>query len=212
MSDPYLILGVSRNSTDDQIREAYRELSKKYHPDFHQQSPLSDLAEEKMKELNQAYDEIMDLRRGNASYGNTGSSNQQSYTGQSSASPEFSEIRRQIQNGNLTVADDMLENSGTTRNAEWSFLKGSVCYARGWLNDAYTHFSNAVRQEPNNAEYNAALNQMMQARRGNMNGMPNSPYRTNNTLGGCSTCDLCTGLCCADSCCECMGGDIVPCC
>ena len=209
MNDPYSILGVSPSSTDDQIREAYRQLSKKFHPDVHQQSPLSDLAEEKMKELNQAYDKIMDMRRGAAG---SNADFQQDYTSQSTGSSEFFEIRKQIQNGNLTVADDMLENQNTPRNAEWYFLKGSVCYGRGWLNDAYTNFSTAVNMDPYNMEYKAALNQMMQARNGNMNGAPNNPYRTNNTMGGCSACDMCQGLICADCCCECFGGDCISCC
>lgn len=210
MNDPYRVLGVSPSVTDEQLRDVYRELTKKYHPDAHQQSPLSDLAEEKMKEINVAYDEIMDMRRGNAGANHN---YQQSYSGQTGGSAEFAEIRRQIQSGNLTVADDMLENRSIVRNAEWSFLKGSVCYSRGWLNDAYTHFLNAVNQEPTNMEYKAALNQMMQARQGNMNGNPNgNPYRQNNSLGGCSTCDMCQGLFCADCCCECFGGDLISCC
>ncbi|MBZ4670272.1 MAG: DnaJ related protein [Oscillospiraceae bacterium] len=210
MNDPYRVLGVSPNATDEQIRDAYRELSKKYHPDLHSQSPLADLAEEKMKEINAAYDEIMNMRRGGQNSGgysynqyNQGGYSQSQYYG------DFAEIRRQIQNGNYTVADSMLDNPSVPRNAEWSFLKGSVCYARGWLNEAFTHFTNAVNQDPGNAEYRAAYNQMMQARNGNMNG---SPYRYYGSPGGCSTCDMCQGLICADCCCECFGGDLIECC
>lgn len=211
MTDPYKVLEVSPSATDDQVREAYREMTRKYHPDMYQQSPLTDLAEEKMKEINAAYDQIMDMRRG-ASYSNTNSTYQNSYQ-QNSYGSDFSEIRRQIQNGNLTVADDMLERYPSTRTAEWAFLKGTVCYQRGWLNDAFSHFTSAVQREPNNPEYRAAYNQMLQARQGNMNGYPNNgPYRSGNTLGGCSTCDLCQGLICADCCCECAGGDLISCC
>ena len=56
MSDPYKVLGVSPNATDDEIKTAYRELAKKYHPDNYAESPLADLASEKMKEINEAYD------------------------------------------------------------------------------------------------------------------------------------------------------------
>lgn len=216
MTDPYRVLGVSPSATDDQVREAYRELSRKYHPDTHQNSPLADLAEEKMKDINVAYDQIMDMRRsGNTqtsgpyaggSYGYSGGT---SYGG--SGNSDFTEVRRQIQNGNLTVADDLLQNTSLPRNAEWSFLKGTVCYRRGWLNDAFTHFSSAVNQDPGNMEYRSAYNQMVQARQGNMNGYPQgSPYRSGG-VGGCSTCDLCSGLICTDCCCECFGGDLIPC-
>lgn len=206
MSDPYRVLGVTPSSTDDEIREAYRNLAAKYHPDVQGQGPLSDIAETKMQELNEAYDRIMDIRRG-------GGKPSSEYTQQShSGSSLFAEIRRQIQLGNLSIADDMLERIDTERDAEWSFLKGSVCYARGWLNDAYHFFSNAVRMAPDNAEYKAALSNMDNAKKGKMNG-DNSPYGSDKgRLCGEGLCDTCQLLICADCCCECMGGDIIPFC
>ena len=56
MRDPYSVLGVSQNASDDEVKKAYRELARKYHPDNYQNNPLADLAEEKMKEINEAYD------------------------------------------------------------------------------------------------------------------------------------------------------------
>ena len=63
MSDPYKVLGVSPTATDDEVKAAYRELAKKYHPDNYANSPLEDLATEKMKEVNEAYDQVMAERR-----------------------------------------------------------------------------------------------------------------------------------------------------
>ena len=58
MNDPYSVLGVSRNASDDEIKKAYRDLARKYHPDNYNNNPLADLAQEKMKEINEAYDAI----------------------------------------------------------------------------------------------------------------------------------------------------------
>ena len=57
MNDPYQILGVSENASDEEIKKAYRELARKYHPDNYHDNPLADLAQEKMKEINAAYEQ-----------------------------------------------------------------------------------------------------------------------------------------------------------
>ena len=62
MKDPYSVLGVSPNATDDEIKKAYREQARKYHPDNYADNPLADLAGEKMKEINEAYDDIVRRR------------------------------------------------------------------------------------------------------------------------------------------------------
>lgn len=69
MSDPYKILGVPPTATDDEVKSAYRALAKKYHPDNYAGSPVADLADEKMKEINQAYDTIMAQRKGRTTSG-----------------------------------------------------------------------------------------------------------------------------------------------
>lgn len=205
MNDPYKILGVSPSASDDEIKAAYRELAKKYHPDNYANNPLGDLANEKMTEVNAAFDEIMNSRRGGSAYGSS------SY-GYSQGSSDYSQIRSLIQSGNVTEADNLLSQiSESYRNAEWYFLKGSVAYSRGWLNDAYNYFSKACSMDPNNREYSAALNQMNSQRGGYMNGSPSQHYNTSSNPG-CSGCDLCQGLICADCCCECMGGDLISCC
>ena len=95
------------------------------------------------------------------------------------------------------------------RDAEWHFLMGSVCYKRGWLNDAYSQFTMAVQMNPSNMEYQSALGQMNRQRGGYMSGntMPNSAAANANTA-----CNCCSSLICADCCCEACGGDLIPCC
>lgn len=202
MKDPYEILGVSRNATDEEVKNAYRTLARKYHPDSYSDNPLADLASEKMKEINEAYDAIMDTRKSSHK-----SKNNSNYSNPNS---KFKDIRELIMSNRLDDAQILLDGVPFDgRDAEWYFLNGSVLYKRGWFNEAYSSFSTAVRMEPNNFEYRQALNNLQRQGAGGFN----SPYRTSSNMGGsCNTCDICQGLICADCCCECLGGDIIPCC
>lgn len=201
MNDPYVVLGVSRDATDEEIKRAYKELARKYHPDNYADNPLSDLAADKMKEINEAYDAIINSRRGSYGSKNTGYN--------PNATSSFPEVRSLINSGRLEQAQEVLDGvPPANRNAEWYFLNGTVLYRRGWFDEAFTSFVRASQMEPNNAEYHAAVNN---ARRqsGRVN---NNPYRYYGSGNDCSTCDVCQGLICADCCCECMGGDLIPCC
>ena len=204
MRDPYEVLGVSKNASDDEIKNAYRALARKYHPDNYVDNPLSDLASEKMKEINEAYDEIVNMRKGNGA----GTGSNKSYGG--SKNPVYAHIRTLISNNMLDEAQRMLDEVPTNgRDAEWYFLSGSVLYKRGWYSNAYSSFATAVNMEPNNPEYRQALNNMQR----NQGGAYSGPYRTGSNMGGsCNTCDFCQTLICADCCCECMGGDLISCC
>ena len=70
MNDPYQILGVPETATDEEVKRAYRELARKYHPDNYHDNPLADLAQEKMKDINAAYEQITKMRSGGRSGGN----------------------------------------------------------------------------------------------------------------------------------------------
>ncbi|MEG0017645.1 MAG: J domain-containing protein [Hydrogenoanaerobacterium sp.] len=208
MTDPYQVLGIAPTATDDEVKTAYREMARKYHPDNYANNPLADLASEKMKEINEAYDAISEQRKNGSGY----SSNAGGYSGGTSSS-QFADIRRMIQNGRSEDAAELLDGvPAPQRDAEWYFLKGSVLYTRGWLDQAYRNMAQAVNMAPQNAEYRAAMNQMMWQRNNGTN-QNASPYRTTTpAAGGCSGCDMCSSLICADCCCECMGGDLINCC
>ncbi len=194
MTDPYKVLGVPPTATDDQIKDAYRQLARKYHPDNYVNNPLADLATEKMKEINEAYDEIQRQRR--AAGGSRGSSQNSYYRSQPS---QFSDIRVLINNGRVMEAEELLDGvPQSRRDGEWNFLKGTIAYSRGWLDSALQYFNTACQMSPSNQEYRAALNQLMfqrqtgygQASRGGQMGM--------------SCCDLCATMYCASCCCDCL--------
>ena len=204
MNDPYQILGVSENASDEEIKKAYRELARKYHPDNYHDNPLEDLAQEKMKEINAAYEQITKERAsgkrgsgsGGASYGASGYGGyggyqgyggyggSQSYSGQSSV---LQQARIAINTGNISRAEALLANY-SDHNAEWNFLKGVVCYRRGWMDEALRYYRTAVQMDPGNAEYRQALDYM--------EGTDDTAYRPGGSFG-----TLCSGNPCLSMCC-----------
>ena len=203
MSDPYAILGVSPNASDEEIKKAYRALAKKYHPDNYQNSPLADLASEKMKEINAAYDEIQSRRQGNGSTSYSTGGYTSSY---SSSRPDLQAIREQINIGNLMEAQRLCEAvSFARRDAEWYFLRGVIFQNQGRFANAADCYRTACNLDPQNPEYSAKYREIHNI--ANQYGMPNQP-----NMDSCSTCDVCQGLICADCLCECCGGDLIRCC
>ena len=199
MRDPYSVLGVSQSATDEEIKKAYRELARKYHPDNYQNNPLADLAEEKMKEINEAYDTITKQRAGGYSQG-AGSYGQASYNptyGQQgrSVNPTYARVRNLINAGDLGGAERLLYEV-QQQDGEWYFLTGSIAYRRGWMDEALQNYTRAVQMEPNNMEYRQALAVMQ---RGNMGG-----YRPAGYGGGMDAMDCCTTMMCLN--CLCGGG------
>jgi len=188
MTDPYKVLGVSPQISDDELKTAYRKLTQKYHPDRYQDSVMADVATQKMAEINAAYDEIINIRKNR--------------NGSSQSADIYYEIRSLIERGDYTVADSILEQNRNNSSAEWNYLKGVVCLSRGWVNDAYSYFEKAVRIDPLNKEYLMAYNQLQNSRNGNMTGNPYQNYDTTDTVNTC--CRICQCLICLDCLCDCF--------
>lgn len=155
--NPYEVLGVSPNADEETVKKAYKELVKKYHPDKYVNNPLADLAAEKMKEINQAYDMIVNKKT--TTGGGTGYQNPnygRGYGGYTNQPPTFSTVRRLIQMNNIMQALMMLQQLPKT--AEWYYLSGLANVKAGRYTDGIRYMEQAVSMEPNNNEYRDTLN------------------------------------------------------
>lgn len=156
--NPYEVLGVSENADEETIKKAYKELVKKYHPDKYVNNPLADLAAEKMKEINKAYDMIT---KKTGTY-DAGSASSSSYGGgggygsYQNVKPTFELVRTLLNMRQPMKAQAVLQQLPKT--AEWYYLSGLANIQRGWYTQGIEQISQAVKMDPSNTEYTATLN------------------------------------------------------
>jgi molecular chaperone DnaJ len=207
ISNPYQILGVSQNASNEEIKKAYRELSRKYHPDSYADNPLAGLAEEKFKEVQEAYEQIMKDRENgyNGNYSNVGSSGDES--------AEMNTVYSYLNARRYREALDALARV-PLRSARWYYYSAVANAGTGNNIMAVEHARQAVNMEPGNQEYRNFLNQIeWQGQRYQDTRYNNTGYGGNGGYGrNYGTGNLCCDLWCADSLCECMGGDLISCC
>lgn len=202
MKDPYEVLGVSHTASQEEIKKAYRELAKKYHPDNYANNPLSDLAEERFKEINEAYEQLTGGKNTGGYQSPGGYQNPGGYRAGAGAG-QFAQVRNLINMGSIDEAERILDGM-PNKTAEWFYLKGMIFLRRGWHDQGMNFIRQACNMEPTNLEYRRTLN--------NINAQTQQYRSMGGTAGGCSACDMCSSLLCADCCCECMGGDLIRCC
>lgn len=201
MNNPYDVLGVPRTATNEEVKKAYRQLCKKYHPDSYVNNPLADLAEEKFKEVQAAYEQIMKEREhGGYSY-NTGSG---SYEASSKDAVELQAAANFINARRFREALNVLDGIGN-RSAMWYYYSALANMGIGNNLVAVDHAKQAAAMEPNNPNYVNLANQLQ---------FRGQQYQTTGygygrpTFG---TGNLCCDLWCLDTMCECMGGDLCAC-
>lgn len=220
MKNPYDVLGVSLNASDDEIKKAYRNLSRKYHPDTNVNNPNKDQAEERFKEVQQAYQMIMDAKENESIYGSrnnsyggfggfagfgssTGNYSNTSYDNDKEASylqAAFTYATSGDYQSALRVLQDIENRSG-----RWYYISAIANQGAGNQATALEHIQIAIRMEPDNAEYRQFYTILQNggawyAGRGAGYGMP-----TADDTGFCfklCLANLCLNMCCSGSCCR----------
>ncbi len=207
--DPFIILGVDRNTVNQsELHDAYVALRAKYAEDRFLEGEAGANAARKISEIDQAYNDALDILKSTNTFSGTVS---------------YEEIKKEIRAKNLNEAQRLLDTI-TTRDAEWHFLQSVIYYKKGWVDESRAQLETAVRLDPGNEKYREELNKM------NANTRPNYGYNQHNRSygyteqdnrsyhqqrpvnSGDGICNLCSTLCALDCCCECMGGDCIPCC
>ena len=218
--DPYQVLGVSRDASDDEVKKAYRNLSRKYHPDANINNPNKAQAEEMFKKVQAAYDQIMKERQygGHGTAGSQygpGSSHYGGYSGgfggfggfgasDREEEPRMQAARNFINSGHYQEACNVL-NSIQERNARWYYYSAIANSGIGNQINALEYARKAVQKEPGNAEYRQLVSRLEN------NGRWYADRGTQYGFGtdGRSNClsDLCCCMCASSMC----GGGFMPC-
>lgn len=157
MSNPYEILGVSKEASDEEIKKAYRKLSRKYHPDANINSPRATEYEEKFKQIQQAYQQIMDERHNpNGAFSGF---HTESSTAQDEDSIHLQAAVNFIQNYRFAEAIRVL-NDIQNRNAQWYYVSAVANSGAGNQEIALQHAKTAAQMEPNRLEYQRLVQQL----------------------------------------------------
>ena len=216
MMDPYKILGVSRDASDEEIKKQYRKLSRKYHPDANLNNPNASEAEEKFKQVQQAYQQIMKEKEngGYGSYegagrgfgggfGNYGGFGSGSTGYQDKEQSYFQAAASYIQAGRFAEALNVL-GSMENRSAQWYYFSAIANAGAGNNILALQHAKTAASMEPQNWQYRQLVSRLESG--GDWYQDMRSPYGKTVYMGDNCCSQLCLAniflnLCCNGCCC-----------
>ena len=168
MSDPYQVLGLNSNATEEEVKKAYKTLAKKYHPDVCGNDPS---AAKKMQEINAAYDEIINHRSSGYESSSSGSAYSGWYNGYGNANTDDGESNEMkaaaayINARHFREALNVLSSvKAGDRNAKWYYYSSVAKYYSGDTQGAMSDISEALRREPNNYQYQAFFDRLRTGR------------------------------------------------
>lgn len=153
---PYELLGVAPTASRDQVRNAYRDLARRWHPDRFMEGPERDWANEKMAQINAAYHACL--------------SQPQQAAGDEEEKHQLRRIEDLINTGQYSNARQMLMNIAT-RCAEWNYLFGAVLMKTADVEKALIYLGVAARQQPGNPKYARALRDAQDAHQNSRAGL-----------------------------------------
>lgn len=205
MADPYNVLGVSRTASMEDVKKAYRKLSRKYHPDANVNNPNKDQAEERFKQIQEAYNQIVaEKERGQSAYGGWGGTQSQNAYGSDETDLKMRAAVNYINNMHYREAVNVLDQMGE-RTADWYYLHGVAHAGMGSNVQALQDAEKAVAMAPDNMRYKAFLNQLQSGGQWYQNMGDSYGYeRPGESMGSCCWKCLCLNTVC--NCCLCRPG------
>lgn len=210
-NDPFIILGVSRTATQQEIKEAYEKLHQKYAQERFAEGEKGAEAARMYTKVELAYQDALEYVQNNATVSDAETENKDG---------DYEAVRDALKRGDISGAQKILDDM-VGRGGEWHFWQAAVYYKKNWYDESRTQLKIALELEPNNQKFKDALAKLEKEQSANnpfgdkkaqesnfertyssQQGQPNA--------GAC--CDCCGTLICADCCCEMCGGDLISCC
>lgn len=219
--NPFVVLGLKENATREEAYFAYKEMRAKYESLRFEAGDVGADACAALEEIETAYNDVLVAIDARERRGDDREDSRSKFVNE-----KLNEAEQAIKEKRMEDAQRCLDDC-SMRTARWHYLQSAIFYRKGWANDALKQLILACDMEPNNQKYREAKQSMEEHVKANTTAQNESFYDNGtraersyaNSRGdeyrdrrGCSVCDVCSGLLCADCCCECMGGDLISCC